>query len=38
MSYEHFDRWRNEQLATEPDLTVVIPAYNERRRIVPTVA
>jgi glycosyltransferase involved in cell wall biosynthesis len=38
MSYEHFDRWRNEQLATDPDLTVVIPAYNERRRIVPTVA
>ena len=38
MSYEHFERWRNEQLATEPDLTVVIPAYNESRRIVPTVA
>ena len=38
MSYEHFDRWRNEQLADEPDLTIVIPSYNERRRIVPTVA
>jgi glycosyltransferase involved in cell wall biosynthesis len=38
MSYEHFDRWRNEQLVSQPDLTVVIPAYNERRRIVPTVA
>jgi glycosyltransferase involved in cell wall biosynthesis len=38
MSYEHFNRWRNEQISTEPDLTVVIPAYNERRRIVPTVA
>jgi glycosyltransferase involved in cell wall biosynthesis len=38
MSYEHFDRWRNERLVTEPDLSIVIPAYNERRRIVPTVA
>jgi dolichyl-phosphate beta-glucosyltransferase len=38
MSYEHFDRWRTEPLTDEPDLTVVIPAYNERRRIVPTVA
>lgn len=38
MSYEHFDRWRTEQLQDEPDLTVVIPAYNERSRIVPTIA
>lgn len=38
MSYEQFDRWRHTALTTQPDVTVVIPAYNEQHRIVPTIA
>lgn len=38
MSYAAFDSWRNTPLSTRPDLTVVVPAYNEERRIVPTLA
>ncbi len=37
MSYEHFHRWRTQPVEGTPDLTVVIPAYNEAERIVPTI-
>lgn len=38
MSYDAFDRWRREPVGPEPDLSIVIPAYNETRRIIPTIA
>ncbi|NNC79812.1 MAG: glycosyltransferase, partial [Acidimicrobiales bacterium] len=38
MTYEHFNAWRLEAASARPELSVVIPAYNEARRIVPTIA
>jgi glycosyltransferase involved in cell wall biosynthesis len=33
-----FNQWCTQPTATSPDLTVVIPAYNEATRIIPTIA
>ncbi len=38
MSYEDFNTWRHEPVNDTPLLSVVIPAYNEEERIVPTIA
>jgi len=38
MTYQAFERWSAEDIGPDPDLSVVIPAFNERRRIVPTIA
>ena len=38
MSYEKYQTWRSEPAPLAPDLSVVIPAYNERDRIVPTIS
>jgi dolichyl-phosphate beta-glucosyltransferase len=35
--YEAYLRWRTTAVSAQPDLSVVIPAYNEEVRIVPTV-
>ena len=37
MSYEDYLRWKTTPLTEEPYLSVVIPAYNEEIRIVPTI-
>ena len=37
MSYEAFETWRD-QAVREPKLSIVIPAYNESKRILPTIA
>ena len=38
MSYENFTLWKSEPVSDRPDISVVIPAYNEAQRIVPTIA
>ncbi len=38
MSYEQFAAWRDRPEPMRPLLSVVIPAYNETARIVPTIA
>ncbi len=38
MSYEHYRNWREHPASLSPDLSVVIPVYNEAERIVPTIA
>jgi len=38
MSYENFTSWKADPAADRPDVSVVIPAYNEAQRIVPTIA
>ena len=38
MSYENYLTWRSEPAPLTPDLSVVIPTYNERERIVPTIS
>ena len=38
MSYENFTSWKAEPAADRPEISVVIPAYNEAQRIVPTIA
>lgn len=38
MSYENYLSWRSEPAPLTPDLSVVIPAYNESERIVPTIS
>jgi dolichyl-phosphate beta-glucosyltransferase len=35
--YQNYLRWKTEPLAERPLLSVVIPAYNEANRIVPTI-
>ena len=37
MSYSDYCTWRTDPVPIRPQLSVVIPAYNEARRIVPTV-
>jgi dolichyl-phosphate beta-glucosyltransferase len=37
VSYEDYLRWKTEPIEQEPYLSVVIPAYNEEVRIVPTI-
>lgn len=37
MSYEQYEQWKTVPLAQEPILSVVIPAYNEEVRIIPTI-
>lgn len=37
MAYEDYVRWKTTPIAGEPHLSIVIPAYNEEVRIVPTI-
>lgn len=37
MTYSEYTHWRDNRLAGTPDVSVVIPAYNESERIVPTI-
>ena len=37
MSYTNYQTWRTEELAETPDVSVVIPAFDETDRIVPTI-
>ncbi|MFN8442661.1 MAG: dolichyl-phosphate beta-glucosyltransferase [Caldilineaceae bacterium] len=37
MAYENYQKWKSEVLQQEPLISVVIPAYNEEERIVPTI-
>ncbi len=38
MTYNNFTSWKSEPVERTPDISVVIPAYNEAQRIVPTIA
>lgn len=37
MPYSNYEEWKTNPIRTEPVLSIVIPAYNERERIVPTI-
>jgi len=37
MSYAEYEQWKTQRLTKEPYISVVIPAYNEEARIVPTI-
>jgi len=37
MSYQNYERWKTTPLIEEPYLSVIIPAYNEEERILPTI-
>ena len=38
MTYTNFTTWKTEPVDDAPEISVVIPAYNEAERIVPTIA
>ncbi len=37
MPYDNYEQWKKTAIAGEPFLSIVIPAYNEEIRIVPTI-
>ncbi len=37
MSYQNYERWKTTPLVEEPYLSIIIPAYNEEERILPTI-
>ena len=37
MSYQNFSNWKTTPIKGEPYLSIVIPAYNEASRIIPTI-
>lgn len=37
MPYENYQKWKTTAISGEPHLSIVIPAYNERERIVATI-
>ncbi|MBK6794433.1 MAG: glycosyltransferase family 2 protein [Anaerolineales bacterium] len=37
MPYENYAKWKTDEITGEPKLSIVIPAYNERERIVATI-
>lgn len=37
MAYSEYERWKTTPIEDEPHISVVIPAYNEEIRIVPTI-
>lgn len=37
MTYASYTQWKTTPIADEPHLSIVIPAYNEEQRIVPTI-
>ena len=37
MTYTHYAQWKTTPITDEPHLSIVIPAYNEEVRIVPTI-
>ncbi len=37
MSYENYQRWKSEPIEGDIQLSIVIPAYNEEERIIPTI-
>jgi dolichyl-phosphate beta-glucosyltransferase len=37
MPYENYAKWKTEEIKEDPKLSIVIPAYNERERIIATI-
>lgn len=37
MPYDNYERWKTEAITETPFLSIVIPAYNEEVRIIPTI-
>lgn len=37
MSYAAYEKWKQEPNAEKPEISIVIPAYNEEIRIIPTI-
>ena len=37
MSYQAYEKWKVTPLTVDPEISVVIPAYNEEVRIIPTI-
>ncbi len=37
MSYQAYEQWKDIPLSEKPEVSIVIPAYNEEERIVPTI-
>ena len=38
MSYDNFTSWKTQPTSDTPEVSVVIPAFNEAQRILPTIA
>ena len=35
--YDNYQKWKTTPVSNQPDVSIIVPAYNETERLVPTI-